>query len=561
MSYLVLARKYRPQNFDQVIEQSHISQTLTNAISTDRVAHAILFTGPRGTGKTTVARILAKAMNCSQGPTSQPCNSCRSCEDITGGHGVDVFEIDGASNNSVDQIRELRENIKYMPAHSAFKIYIIDEVHMLSTAAFNALLKTLEEPPAHILFMFATTEPHKIPITILSRCQRHDFRRINLDAISAHMAWICSEEKFEVDQQSLDMIAREAGGSMRDALSLLDQVMTCSRGRLTHEQVVDLLGVIDRKMIHDLAGSILTGNTAAVLDLIDDIYRRGHDMKRLYGDLLEHFRNLTVSSLGNKVDKLIDLPAAEVEQLVQQSGKTSASVINQIFDLLFKQEPVIRLSPQPKTALEITLIRILQAGPTLPIDALIDKLDDLRREIGSAVPAPSPAVIPEHISYAETAAPTHQSELSTAKPVPPHLKGESMPPAAAAEKPIVSESPASEPWKRIIETISSQNPSFAVNLAKCTLKKLADGTLEIDAPGNGFTLTMIQREKNMAILRKVCEEILGGCVDIKIEVSNDKSANHPQKKSTELRDKAVNHPLVAEAIDIFDGHLVDVKVR
>jgi DNA polymerase-3 subunit gamma/tau len=337
--------------------------------------------------------------------------------------------------------------------------------------------------------------------------------------------------------------------------------MTCSRGRLTHEQVVDLLGVIDRKMIHDLAGSILTGNTAAVLDLIDDIYRRGHDMKRLYGDLLEHFRNLTVSSLGNKVDKLIDLPAAEVEQLIQQSGKTSASVINQIFDLLFKQEPVIRLSPQPKTALEITLIRILQAGPTLPIDALIDKLDDLRREIGSAVPAPSPAVIPEHISYAETAAPTHQSELSTAKPVPPHLKGESMPPAAAVEKPIVSESPASEPWKRIIETISSQNPSFAVNLAKCTLKKLADGTLEIDAPGNGFTLTMIQREKNMAILRKVCEEILGGCVDIKIEVSNDKSANHPQKKSTELRDKAVNHPLVAEAIDIFDGHLVDVKVR
>ena len=234
MSYLVLARKYRPQTFEQVIEQAHITRTLTNAISADRVAHAILFAGPRGTGKTTIARILAKAMNCEQGPTPVPCNACRSCDEITGGHGVDVFEIDGASNNSVDQVRELRENIKYMPAHSSFKIYIIDEVHMLSMAAFNALLKTLEEPPAHILFMFATTEPRKIPITILSRCQRHDLRRINLDAISKHMAWICRREGFEIADQSLELIAREAGGSMRDALSLLDQIMTCTRGSLTH---------------------------------------------------------------------------------------------------------------------------------------------------------------------------------------------------------------------------------------------------------------------------------------------------------------------------------------
>ena len=290
MSYLVLARKYRPQTFDQVIEQAHITRTLTNAISSGRVAHAILFSGPRGTGKTTVARILAKAMNCNEGPTPEPCNVCRSCNEITAGHAIDVFEIDGASNNSVDQIRELRGNIKYMPAHSPNKIYIIDEVHMLSSAAFNALLKTLEEPPSHVMFMFATTEPHKIPITILSRCQRYDFRRISLDSISTYMASLCRQEGFEVAEESLGLIAREAGGSMRDALSLLDQIMTGTQGLMTHEQVLDILGVIDRKILFDLSDSILKADIHAVLDLLDDIYDRGHDMKKLYADNLGAFQ-------------------------------------------------------------------------------------------------------------------------------------------------------------------------------------------------------------------------------------------------------------------------------
>ncbi|MGD8717099.1 MAG: DNA polymerase III subunit gamma/tau, partial [Desulfobacterales bacterium] len=253
MSYLVLARKYRPQTFDQVVEQTHITQTLSNAISSGRVAHAILFSGPRGTGKTTVARILAKALNCKEAPTPVPCNDCRSCVEITTGHAVDVFEIDGASNNSVDQIRDLRDNIKYMPAHSPYKIYIIDEVHMLSMAAFNALLKTLEEPPPHVMFMFATTEPHKIPITILSRCQRHDFRRISLNSIEKQMASICQQESYAIAEESLGLIAQEASGSMRDALSLLDQVLSCSQGAIDHQQVTDILGVVDRKIIFSLS--------------------------------------------------------------------------------------------------------------------------------------------------------------------------------------------------------------------------------------------------------------------------------------------------------------------
>ena len=263
MSYLVLARKYRPQTFEEVIDQDHVNRTLINAIASDRVAHAVLFAGPRGTGKTTVARILAKAMNCHRGPAATPCNRCRSCNDITAGSAVDVFEIDGASNNSVDQVRELRDNVKYMPAQSAYKIYIIDEVHMLSIPAFNALLKTLEEPPAHIKFFFATTEPNKIPITILSRCQRHDFKRIKIESMTTHMQAICEKENFRISPENLAIIARETGGSMRDALSLLDQVITCADGPVDDKQVMDLLGIIDRQMIFEMAAAIFGGDATA----------------------------------------------------------------------------------------------------------------------------------------------------------------------------------------------------------------------------------------------------------------------------------------------------------
>ena len=551
MSYLVLARKYRPQTFDQVIEQAHITRTLTNAISSGRVAHAILFSGPRGTGKTTVARILAKAMNCSEGPTPDPCNACRSCNEITAGHAIDVFEIDGASNNSVDQIRELRGNIKYMPAHSPNKIYIIDEVHMLSSAAFNALLKTLEEPPSHVMFMFATTEPHKIPITILSRCQRYDFRRISLDSISTYMASLCRQEGFEVAEESLDLIAREAGGSMRDALSLLDQIMTGTQGLMTHEQVLDILGVIDRKILFDLSDSILNADIHAVLNLLDDIYDRGHDMKKLYADLLEHFRNLLVAAMGNKIEKLVDLPSGEIEQLITQAQPLSAEALNQIFDMLFKAEVSIRLSPQPKLALEMTLIKLLQTRPALPIDVLIDKLDALRQEVSPAGKALQTAANHQSI---EPEAPS-LSSLAGEKPEGPENENEDSSPAdESAGNP-------DKMWQRICGVLSKENPSLAANLAKCRLKQSAAGSLEIDVPGNGFTLNMIQREKNMAVLQQVCTAVLGNKQNIQLSVSDTRDDhNNQKKKDNQLKQKALDHPLVADAIEIFDGKLLDVKV-
>ncbi len=498
-----------------------------------------------------MARILAKAMNCKQGPTPEPCNSCRSCNEITAGHAADVFEIDGASNNSVDQIRELRENIKYMPAHSSYKIYIIDEVHMLSTAAFNALLKTLEEPPPHVMFMFATTEPQKIPITILSRCQRYDFRRIGLDSISSHMASLCRQEGFEIAEESLGLIAREAGGSMRDALSLLDQLMTCAQGLVTHEQVLDILGVIDRKIIFDLAGSILNADIHVVLDLLDDVFEHGHDMKKLYADLLEHFRNLLVVAMGNRVEKLVDLPSGEFELVVAQAKPLSAGILSHIFDMLFKAEASIRLSPQPKLALEMALIRLLQAKPALSIDVLIDKLDALRQEVSPAETGS------QNVDEHPTAGPAVPSS-----PMGSKAKPEGSGSAAGICAPSTeSTGKADQVWKQICEIISQKNPSLAASLVKCKLINTADGSLEIDVPDNGFTINMIQRDKNMAILKQVCTEVFGDNPKIRFSTSNSMEGhNQKKKKNNQLKQKAISHPLVADAIEIFDGKLVDIKI-
>ena len=561
MSYLVLARKYRPQTFDQVVAQTHITRTLTNAISSGRVAHAILFSGPRGTGKTTVARILAKAMNCKDGPTPVPCNECRSCNEITAGKAVDVFEIDGASNNSVEQVRELRENIKYMPAHSPHKIYIIDEVHMLSTAAFNALLKTLEEPPAHVMFMFATTEPHKIPITILSRCQRHDFRRMDLNAISTHMAALCRQEGFEIAEESLGIIAREAGGSMRDGLSLLDQIMTCIQGPISHEQVLDILGIIDRKFIFDLSDAVIKSDIPAVLDLLDDIYDHGHDMKKLYTDLTEHFRNLLVAAIGKNVNKLVDLPSGEVDQLVAQAKTIPTVALNQIFDLLFKEDASIRLSAQPKLALEMALIRILQSKPALPIDVLIDKLDALREEMFTyGKPQEFAGALGNSANNMKDSSPGSQRKTLPVTSKGTANKSGDAPGEASATRGSTENS--AEAWKRISEIIADKNPSLAANLAKCKLKKIESHHLDIEVPGNGFTLKMIQRDKNMAVLQQVCTDVLGRRKDIRLTAGSNPDVDHQKKKNreNELKKKALSHPLVADAVEIFDGKLIDVKL-
>ena len=551
MSYLVLARKYRPQAFDRVIEQDHITRTLSNAISANRVAHAVLFAGPRGTGKTTVARILAKAMNCQAGPTPTPCNECRSCREITSGNAVDVFEIDGASNNSVDQVRELRDHIKYMPAHSMYKIYIIDEVHMLSMQAFNALLKTLEEPPPHVMFIFATTEPQKIPITILSRCQRHDFRRLSLKSMTEHMAYICQEEGFEIPQQSLLLIGREATGSMRDALSMLDQVLSCFKGSVSHDQVLEILGVMDRKYVSDLCNTILRGDIAVILDVLDDCYHRGYDLKKLYANLLEHLRNLLIVKMGQNVVKLVDLPANELAQMAEQIREVPFAVLNQIFDQLFREEAFIRLSSDPRLALEMAFIRLDQMKPALPIDVIIDKLDSLRQEINNSGEGGLAEQKPDMKPRPLAAGQQREDEHLDSKPEQPAEADETLDDLVAT-------------WNRLYEIIAQKNPSLGASLSKCRLKKISDDHIEIEVRDNGFTLNMLQREKNMTALKKISNAYFGEEKDIMLTSPSGQNDQDPKKKSQNnhiLKQKALGHPLVSDAIEIFSGKLIDVKIR
>ncbi len=566
MAYLVLARKYRPQTFEDVVKQDHVTLTLKNAIASNRVAHAVLFSGPRGTGKTTVARILAKAMNCEKGPAPEPCNTCKSCHDITSSGSVDVYEIDGASNNGVEQIRELRDNIKYMPAHSRYKIYIIDEVHMLSTAAFNALLKTLEEPPAHILFIFATTEPHKIPLTILSRCRRHDFRRISMDAITEHLEHICTKENFDIERENLHLIAREAGGCMRDALSLLDQVMTCSQEGLARDQILNVMGVIDRKLIFDMTNAILTANVPEILLVLDEIHDRGQDMRKLYSDLLEHFRNLLVVKQAKNCEKLVDVPKHELKMMADQVHRISVSHVVQLFDILFREEPAIRYSSQPKIALEMALIRMCQIKPVLSIDEIIEKLGFLKTAVdtGSVFP-----VMP--LKNTSTDEDKTGQEKCLEKVETPPIEEENMPgcntgfekdisPMAVGEINFDWNRPPEMIWEKIVEAISEKHGFLGSMLSKARLLNISENRIEIECHDNGLQFNRIS--KNIDKIKKACGKLIGKAPEIILKTNENAQVYHQNRTDQENLSKheALNHPIVAEAVEIFKGQVIDVTI-
>ncbi len=563
MSYLVFARKYRPQTFDQVVQQDHVTRTLSNAIAAGRVSHAILFTGPRGTGKTTIARILAKAMNCAEGPGATPCNSCQSCQEITGGHAADVFEIDGASNNSVDQIRELRENLKYMPAHSRFKIYIIDEVHMLSLAAFNALLKTLEEPPDHVMFIFATTEVHKIPVTILSRCQRHDLRRIDMSAIIDWMRTICDREKVQIDDAGLALVAQEAGGSMRDALSLLDHVLACTQEGVTAELVAELLGAAERRHLFDLSAAVFKRDIRKVLATIDEVWRHGLEMRRFYSDLVSHFHNLSVLNIGQDAHQLVDLPAHEIRQLAEQAKEVSGSYMLQVLEMLFQAETSIRMSSQPKLALEMIFLKLFQTPPVLPIETLIDKLDQLRktapidRKLQAAPEAIVPNVNPASASPAEESpAPENPPPVNTIQ------ESEALPPESEVYEGNASAKmpPVDGLWDQVVNQVEEERPSLAAFLKKCQPSASVPGHLDIAVGGNQFTFNSVK--KHLDFVESICSAISGQ--PVKIDLSSNGEDEAEKQKAREsadrLKKKALSHPLVMESLELFNGKIVDVKV-
>jgi DNA polymerase III subunit gamma/tau len=460
MSYQVIARKYRPQRFAEVVGQEHVTQTLANAIAQKRIAHAYLFCGPRGTGKTTIARIFAKCLNCTGGPKIDFDDDDERVQEITDGRSLDVLEIDGASNNGVEQVRELRETCKYAPAKSPFKIYIIDEVHMLSTAAFNALLKTLEEPPAHVKFMFATTDPEKVLPTILSRCQRFDLRRIPAALITKHLAEIAAKEKVTIGAAALHAIARGADGGMRDAESTLDQLISFCGDKIEEADVLSMFGLAAQNQILKLSGAVLGGEISTALTQLDELARGGKDLGRLLGDLLNHFRNLLIYQISRGDLNLLEASEAEVAALKEQAALASTEAFTRILEVLADAELRLRDAASKKILLEVTLLRAIEARNALPIDAVLKQLNQLRSQSSADVP---PAAVSENtVALGERPRrkfrfdEPSQAPNAATPPPNPHAKIEA-PPAHAAP---VAASAVNLPelWQQLIEAVGRVSP-------------------------------------------------------------------------------------------------------
>ncbi|MDX1777652.1 MAG: DNA polymerase III subunit gamma/tau, partial [Thermodesulfobacteriota bacterium] len=381
MSYQVLARKWRPQVFEDVIGQNHVVKTLQNALANKRIAHAFLFAGQRGVGKTSIARILAKALNCQQGPTPKPCCQCVSCKEIAEGTTIDVLEIDGASNTGVDDVRELRESVKYVPSQGKYKIYIIDEVHMLSNSAFNALLKTLEEPPAHAIFMFATTEPQKIPPTVLSRCQRFDLRPISTEMLIKQLLHITAQENISISEKALGLIAREAEGSMRDSQSILDRVISYAGNQVSDTAVIEVLGIVDRGLLLRTSRALLDRDGEACIGIVRDLFQAGYDSRQFYQSFLEHLRNMIVMKTCKNATQLINLLPEECETLAEQIKEAKTETLQRLFDVWLKAEDEIYHSSMPQIVLEMLLLRMVYLKGLLPLDEALTKLDELEKAI------------------------------------------------------------------------------------------------------------------------------------------------------------------------------------
>ncbi|WP_020589791.1 DNA polymerase III subunit gamma/tau [Desulfobacter curvatus] len=589
MSYQVLALKYRPQTFSEVVGQDHVTTTLTNAISGNRVPHALLLAGPRGTGKTTIARIMAKAMTCRTGPTPSPCNECRICKDIINGHCADVFEIDGASNNSVEQIRELRDNVAYMPSAARYKIYIIDEVHMLSVAAFNALLKTLEEPPDHVLFIFATTEVHKIPATILSRCQRHDLSRIALDKISSHLENLCRKEGYTVETEGLELIALEADGSIRDGLSLLDRILSAGPEKeIDRQMITQRLRGTDRRILFAISSAVLERNGAQLIDLVGKINDSGMDLKEFYSGIIAQFRNLNIIRLCGKESPVLNMIETEKLELDRMCKNFPPAYLGMLLDLLLKEESIVRFASHTQTAVEIVLLKMIQIEPETRLDEIITKVDLLARQLESRLdqtgvephstqddtPTPTSAPPKEQSSGAgPNEPPPSAPPRPTPTPQPPPYESKREPPPSNIPDypPESSNSPEPAPptllkaqedpgpatWPQFMDVLQREQPFIFGLFSKGQADASAtDKVIVTLASCSGFEKSRLDTKTKA--LAELGQKHLGKSIEISIENnSGPKDDTIRQQHSLQkVEQAAAGHPMVQHAVRLFDADII-----
>ena len=535
MAYQVLARKWRPQTFEEVVGQEPITRTLQNALAQGRVAHAFLFSGPRGVGKTSVARILAKALNCVAGPTPHPDNTCDICREITLGSSLDVLEIDGASNRGIDEVRELREKIKYMPARGQYKVYIIDEVHALTKDAFNALLKTLEEPPAHAVFILATTEPHKVPVTILSRCQRYDFRRLPTGMIQAQLKKLAGQEGWLIDPEGLALLARAAEGSLRDAQGFLDQVVTFGGEQVTAAEIARILGVTDRGALLAALGAIIDRNGPQLLALIDELYNQGHDLRRFYEDLVLYARHLLLAGLHHESRHLAAVADSEWEELTALARRAPEIHLHNLLTVLLQGEEELKRAAQPRLVLEVLLLKLIHLEPVMPLASWLARLESLEQRLEGRGPA-----APESPDRPEARG---VSGPVGAAPPPPE--------AAAAPAPEVPEAaPPAENWQAFLQYVrETEGGPLYGKLSQCRLLGIEDHRLKV-APGRTWNAVGRAHE---ARLQELARAFFGDRCVLEIMAPE---ARAPGKKAAAANKTFDMTELKQQALEIFGGAFI-----
>ena len=431
LMYQVIARKYRPQSFREVVSQEHVKTTLENAIAQKRIAHGYIFSGQRGTGKTTIARIMARCLNCVEGPTATPCGVCASCREISSGGTVDVIEIDAASNRGINEMRELRENVRYQPARDRYKVFIIDEAHQITTEAFNALLKTIEEPPPWVVFILCTTEAHKIPATIASRCQHFSFRSVDFEELTARLAWICQQEGIEADPEALAVLAQAGEGSVRDSLSALDQAIACCGSQLHPAEVRALLGAFSLESLEQVSLALGEGNSQRMLEVVDELERNGHNLQHFSRELSRYFRNLLVARIAGEDTRLVAASPAERRKLAQTAAAFSEEDLTRYLNLSLELFKDLQFSLQPRFHLEIGLVRLVQAGRLLPIEQALADMGPASAAPAGRTPTPSTPAPPSRPAAAPRTGPSpFEADRARRTARPPETPAESSAPAA-----------------------------------------------------------------------------------------------------------------------------------